>query len=171
MISIIITIFFLLFAWRFGDWKNWKQYYPSMLYMVLNAIIFNLITYEHPTWEWNDITGVFPNHTLLDVWIIFTQFPAVVLLYLTNYPKTWIKKSLRILLWAGIFTALELIVFQFDYIVYHNNWTLWWSIFFNIVTFIMIRLHFRRPLLTWLLSIVFITLLSIVFDLPLSKLR
>ena len=171
MISIVVTILFLLAAWRYGDWRNWEKYYSTMLYMIVNAVLFNVITYEYPTWEWDDFSGVFPNHTLLDMWIIFTQFPAVVLLYLTNFPNTLTGKILRLLLWVGIFVGLEFLVLKFDYIVYYNEWSFIWSIVFNFVTFFMIQLHYRKPLLTWVLSFLFILLLCFLFKVPLTKMR
>ncbi|TKD72311.1 CBO0543 family protein [Pseudalkalibacillus hwajinpoensis] len=171
MISIIVTVLFILAAWRYADWRNWEKYYPTMLYMIVNAVLFNVVTYEYPTWEWDDMSGVFPNHTLLDMWIIFTQFPAVVLLYLSNFPKTVVGKILRLLLWVIIFTGLEVGVLFVDYINYENDWSLRWSILFNIVTFSMIGLHYRKPLLTWALSFLFIIFLCIVFGVPLTKMR
>ncbi|KMM39311.1 CBO0543 family protein [Guptibacillus hwajinpoensis] len=171
MISIIVTILFILAAWRYGDWRNWEKYYPTMLYMIVNAVLFNVITYEYPTWEWEDFSGVFSNHTLLDMWIIFTQFPAVVLLYLSNYPKTVGGKIIRLLVWVGIFSGLEVSVLLVHYIHYHNEWSLLWSILFNFVTFTMIGLHHRNPLLTWVLSFAFILFLCIIFQVPLTKMR
>ncbi|MCA1029612.1 hypothetical protein LCL95_01040 [Bacillus timonensis] len=171
MISIIVTAIFLLSAWKWGDWKNWRKYYPTMLYMVLNAVLFNLLTYEYPTWEWRDNSRIFPNHTLLDMWIIFTQFPAVVLLVLSYHQNTFKTKFKRWLLWTSIFSGLEIVVLQIDYIVYENHWTIEWSIFFNAITFFMIQLHHRRPLLTWMLSIVFIGFLCFIFEIPLTKMR
>ncbi|MCA1065776.1 CBO0543 family protein [Rossellomorea sp. AcN35-11] len=171
MISFIVTILFILSAWHWGDWKNWKQYYPTMLYMIINAVLFNVLTYEYPTWEWRDHSGVFPNHTLLDLWIIYTQFPAVVLLYLSHYPKSFKRKVLRWLIWVGIFTGLEVSVGIVKYIVYDNSWNIWWSIIFNMITFVMIPLHYRRPLLTWLFSLIVIACLCMIFELPLTKMR
>ncbi|WP_270179435.1 CBO0543 family protein [Alkalihalobacillus sp. CinArs1] len=171
MISIFVSALFLLASIRYGDWKNWQRYYPTMLYMVINAVLYNVITYEYPTWEWEDVTGVFPNHTLLDFWIIFTQFPVVVLIYLTNYPTSFKKRLIRFLVWVGIFSGLEAIVLQVDYIVYNNDWSLWWSILFNVTTFTFIPLHQRHPIFTWVLSFVFIAMLCMIFEVPLVKMR
>ena len=171
MISIIVTFIFLVSAWKWGDWKNWKHYYPTMQYMIINALLFNIITYEYPTWEWQDISGVFPNHTLLDFWIIFTQFPAVVLLNLSFNPTSFKKVLGRYLLWVAIFSTLEIVVLKIHYIIYDHNWSFGWSVFLNAVTFFMIQFHHRKPLLAWILSFLFIAYLCSVFNLPLTKMR
>ncbi|SDN40747.1 hypothetical protein SAMN04487897_102812 [Paenibacillus sp. yr247] len=32
---LVLTFVCLITAWRFGDWRNWKKYYPTILTVFL----------------------------------------------------------------------------------------------------------------------------------------
>jgi hypothetical protein len=54
---------------------------------------------------------------------------------------------------------------------YHNGWNIMWTVLFDITFYSMVRLHYKKPLLTYGLSIIAIVGLLLVFNVPISKMK
>ena len=50
MFRIILVLVFVIIAWKWGDWKNWKLYYPTILFMILGDFVYIFLTYKKPLW-------------------------------------------------------------------------------------------------------------------------
>lgn len=48
MFRIILVLVFVIIAWKWGDWKNWKLYYPTILFMILGDFVYIFLTYKKP---------------------------------------------------------------------------------------------------------------------------
>lgn len=59
---IIFGIVFILAAWKWSDWKNWKAYYPTYLFLTALSFISDFIMYNHSLWFYCPSPN-FPNHT------------------------------------------------------------------------------------------------------------
>jgi hypothetical protein len=160
--------FFVFSCWKWGDWKNWKLYYPTILYMILVNFLTHYITAHYPLWEYN---YKFLNSTLIDIFVSFTVFPSTVILYLSHYPKKKSKQLMYILLWASLFFLLEAICSYLGFFVHKNGWSLWWSAGFDIGIFIMIRLHYKHPLLAWPISAAMMAISFYILKLPIGTMR
>jgi hypothetical protein len=157
-------------AWRWGDWRNWKKYYPTILYMIIANFLYNILTYHYPIWKYQK--SIFQNHTLTDIFNSFIVFPATLLLYLPNFPQKGIMKKVRyILIWILIYIAAEWILSRLGFFSYYNGWNIMWSAFFNIIMFTMLRVHYKNPLLAWPLSLFIVIFLIWYFDVPIKNLR
>ena len=33
------TVLLLVLTWQFGDWRNWRKYYPTILFIVLVKLV------------------------------------------------------------------------------------------------------------------------------------
>jgi hypothetical protein len=168
---LMIAAFTLIAAWRWGDWKNWQLYYPTILFMIVGNFLYNVLTYHYPIWMYKDST-FFPNHTTADIFNSFVLFPAVILIFLPHYPKeSMIKKVKYLALWITVFVSVEWFLGYLGYFSYYNGWTLGWSFLFNVGMFMILRIHFKRPLLAWAISVFVILFLVIYFDVPIEKMR
>lgn len=165
---ILYTVVMVVAGWIWGDRKKLDECYPTILYMVILSLLHNLLTIHHPLWFFQSI--ILPHHTLINLVITFIQFPALVLIFFTHLPSTNFRRFLYFLLWTAIFTSIELISLPLDLIVYKNGWSLWWSIFLNLLTFPMLYLHSRRPLVAWAVSLPIILFFILVFRVPLIDL-
>lgn len=171
MMHIVSGAIFLFIAWRFGDWKNWKKYYPTILFFIMGDLLYNILTFNHPTWSYSK-GWIFPNHTLINLWIMATIYPATTIIYLFYFPKEKIKQILYILLWVLIYVLGELLgLHVFGLIDHFNGWNMWWSALFDIILFTMLPIHHKRPLLAWGLSIIVIIFFLTVFDVKISEMR
>ncbi|MFZ5967067.1 MAG: CBO0543 family protein [Bacillota bacterium] len=160
----------VLICWKWGDWKNWEKYYPTILYFILIDLVTNFLTAHHPLWEYEG-NLLMINHTFSNLFIAFAVYPAIVMIYIPYYPKKLVNQILYILLWTSICTFLEYISFRLGYFSHHNGWHFGWTIGFDITMFAMLRLHYQRPLLTWPLSAILMTVTLWYLGLPLNSMK
>lgn len=165
---ILIVPVFLLLCYKWGDWKNWKLYYPTILYMMLIDFLNNFITARYPLWEYEKI---FKNNTFNDIVVAFTLYPSTVLLYLHHYPKKPLKQIAYIALWVLIYAAIEFVALETGTFSYQNGWNFVWAIGFDIMMFIILKLHYEKPLLAWPISAVLMAAVYYILKLPVNDLR
>lgn len=169
-IRMMLPIIYIVLAWRFGDWKNWKKYYPTILFIIsVDFFISNLLK-DYPLWTFHG-SLLIPNHTIADFMIAFTCFSPMVLIYLSRYPyrKEWYRQFVYIFLWFILYNIVEAIFFFAHLITYHHGWNFWWSSIVWVFMFIGLRLHHTKPLLAWLLCFTCTVFLIIYFQIPIYK--
>jgi hypothetical protein len=44
---IIGSFLWILATWKWGDWRNWKKYQSTILYMIVFSLLFDVLTYNH----------------------------------------------------------------------------------------------------------------------------
>ncbi|WP_071393226.1 CBO0543 family protein [Bacillus tuaregi] len=162
----LISIFAV---WLRKDYREWKEYYSTLQYIALGNLTYNFLCAEHwlwqlsPDWEWF-------NHSLLEVGHTFITFPLSILMFLVRYPEG--KGSWRILchylFWIGIYVAFEYILMIRGNIIYKYGWGLQWSALFDCIMFPFMRLHYKKPLFTLIISVPVTIFLVWLFDVPVS---
>ncbi len=165
---IIVSLIFLVAAWRWGDWRNWQKYYPTILFFILGNFAYGYITYDHPLWEHE--SPLFKS-TLSDIFITLISFPALVLIFLPHYPNGRYKRIGYILIWVVLSTAFEWIALKLGFFSYHNGWNTWHSVLFNFIMFPLLRLHHTKPLPAWIMAILAAIVICLSFNISLSKLK
>lgn len=145
---------FLLAAWRWGDWRRWEVYYPTMLFTVTVSLFASYVSYHRPLWIFNP-GALVRSHTGVELVSTFMIMPATVLIYLSNFPAGGrLPQGLYVLAWAALYAALEAIdTLLVGGISYANGWSLAHSCLFDCVMFPIIRLHHWRPLWGWLAAL------------------
>lgn len=164
---IVIAIVFICLCFKWGDWRNWKLFYPTILFFIISNLSYDILTYSKPLWLYG---GSFWNHTFADYFIAFFTFPSVIILFLSNFPKN-LKQVWYITLWVFGMSFLEYIVHIKGGIRYYNGWNLGWSILFNSIMFPLLFLNYKKPLLSWIVSIVLAFAFMFIFKVPFSSLR
>jgi hypothetical protein len=172
----ILLLGFIFAGWKWGDWRNWRKYYPTILFFITGDLLYNFLTYNHPIWLFHTSfdKAVLPNHTFITLAVEFISFPVKVLIYLGHYPenKSKIKQLLYLFAWVLFFTAFEFIAkYTWGGISHHNGWSLVSTFLFYIVIFVQLRLHYNRPLLAWAVSFGIITYLLIYFKVPIAGMK
>ncbi|WP_442599707.1 CBO0543 family protein [Neobacillus sp. D3-1R] len=176
MVNAIYAFIWLFILWKWGDWRNWKKYYPTILFFIIGDFIYLYLLSDHyPMWKYNpqgfdENAGITNSHVSLSIMAV--KYPATILVYLSKFPEgNHIKQIFYILCWVGFYGINEFIDTKLHLINYYNGWNFGWSLLFNAVAFIILRIHYLRPLLAWCLSVVFILVLWNVFDVPSSVFR
>ncbi|MFP5111492.1 CBO0543 family protein [Bacillaceae bacterium C204] len=166
---ILINIFYILAGYKWGDWRNWKQYYPTILFFIIGDFLYNFLLYKQSMWLFHDL--ILPNHTMITILAMVVSYTATVLIYLGRFPEGGKKRSLWFLIWVGIYLCVEYVNNKFGFITYHNGWNLWWSVLFTGIIFLILPIHHKKPLLAWLLSIIIIVSLLSIFDVNISEMK
>lgn len=167
MFIIIVTLIFVILAWKWGDWRNWKLYYSTIIFMILGDFIYLFLTFQKPLWT---MESTILGRTFTNLLIAFFIYPSFVLLYLSNFPKENLeKKVFYISAFTLFFTAFEYIFIKFDSISYYNSWNLWWTFLFDIMLFILLRVHYKKPLLGIFFAVVVGTCIMLIFKIPLPR--
>jgi hypothetical protein len=162
LIRILSASIFLISAYKWGDWKNWKKYYPTMCFFGMGDLIYIAVFYDKPLWD-------FPTNFLVssldELLLIFGCFFPTTLLFLSHYPKKLLSQIAYNSMWIGIYMSLELINLKFGTIQYYNGWNIWWSLLHNTIQFPLIALHHKNPILTWIIALVFLIVIMKIFNL------
>lgn len=167
---IIVVSLFIVAAWRWSDWRNWRNYYPTLLFMTTLSLLENCITANHKLWMM--VNNPFTTSSLANgLFVAFTSFPAMVLLYLSNYPQKNSHKVCYITLWVSLYCMIEYGLGHFGLYAYENGWSFGWSVLFNGFMFPILRLHHQKPLLAWLCSGIVLIFIWLYFGFSFEMLK
>lgn len=166
---ILINTFYLIVGYKWGDWRNWQKYYPTILFFIIGDFLYNFLLYQKSMWLFHDL--LLPNHTLITLIAMTITYSVTVLIYVGRFPEGWGRQSLWFLLWSGIYFVIEYINCRLGFITYHNGWNIWWSLLFTGIIFFILPIHHKRPLLAWGVSLIIIVTLLIIFDVKLSDMK
>jgi len=172
---LIFNAIFLLAAIKWGNWRSWRDYYPTILFFIAGDLLKNFLLYNHWMWTYQETIfgeNVLRNHTVISLLIMFVVYPSTILIYLGRFPKVRWKQISWVSFWILLYTSVEYInIHYLKLIRHHNGWNMWWSVLFNIVMFIMFKIHDKNPLLALGLSVVWILFLWNVFNVPIESLK
>jgi hypothetical protein len=146
LIIIAVVCFGLCYKW--GDWKNWKLYYPTILFYIIATLTAHILMEKQQLWS---VHVLFDSDMLADYFMSCILFPPVVILFLCNYPKQITKKIMYIFVFVFTFSLTEYIAGIQKAITYGNKWNFISAILLYIGTFIMLPLHHKKPLFAWLI--------------------
>lgn len=166
---ILINSLYLIAGFIWADWRNWKDYYPTVLFFIIGDFLYNFLLYNKSMWLFHDL--ILPNHTLITILAMTISYSVTVLIYLGRFPQGWKKRSLWLLLWFGLYMTIEYINNKLGFITYHNGWNIWWSAIITGIIFLILPIHYKRPLLAWGISIVIILFLLSIFDVKISEMK
>lgn len=166
--QIIVSIISIVIAWKWGDWKKWHVYYPTMLYFVVVDFLYALLTYNYPLWEYE---SPILKTTFSDILISFAFVPATLLVYLPHFPRIHKKQISYVFVWVIVYTLVEQISYCLGFFSYHNGWTIWWSMLFNCFMFPLIYLHHKKPLWAWSLTFLCCIIGLIYWKIPINLMK
>lgn len=166
MVFIILTGTMSLVCWKSGRWKNWKEYYPTILYLFIGDIVSLVLLYYNPLWALCELTY---KYRFVNIAIMAVLYPGLVIVYLSYYPIGKLKQMIYVILWVALFSGLEYFAYRIGDFLYFNGWNILYSIIFYVGMFIMVRLHYKKPLLAWPISTVLAFALIWLFKIPLQS--
>jgi len=167
MVTITLSILYAAACFKWGEWRRWQEFYPTILYVIIGDLAYNFVFHDHTLWLYH---GAFA-HTISDMIVALFMFPSIVILFLTHWPQKRVFQIFYVLVWAGFNLLLEFLSVLLDVFEYDNGWTVWWSLILLIVSFIMIRIHYKKPLLAWPISLALGVATALIFGLPSGALK
>jgi len=168
LILVILGIISIGACYKWGDWKHWKLYYPTILFYNIGALTENIITRNKCLWLFY---GSYPIDRLADYIFGFLIFPFIIIVFLSNYPKGILKQTFFTLAFITFMSLVEVILYSTNELTFYNGWNIGWSILLYIGVFPLLRLHHRKPLLALLALIILTIGGSIYFGIPLISLK
>ena len=158
----IISVFI---CWKWGNWRNWRAYYPTIIFFIMGNLAYIVLTAHKPLWKAGGILAQYP---VLDISTIVVLYSCTVILYLTFLPRmnTLKKRSAYIALWIAIYSLMELVSWLTGHFYYYNGWCFIYSVFFNVLMFPILLLHYRKPFLAWPICIVLAYGMLFLFNIP-----
>jgi hypothetical protein len=161
-VAIALLTIFASFKW--GNWKSWREYHASMLFIATGGLLYEYIVKENTLWKFHPDL-LYGNDMTVIVYALITM-PVSIFLFLSHFPKRWFQRLAYIMLWSGIYIAVEWILYVFGKISYQNGWKLWYSFLFDLVMFSVIALHHHYPFRAYVISICIISFLIFYFQIP-----
>ena len=162
-----VALFTVFAAWRWGDWRQWKQYHTSMLYIMSAGFLYEYLTKDYILWVFHP--DFLYNHSVTVIVYAVLTMPLSVLIFLSRYPTSSLKKQIfYIAKWVSIYGVFEWILQITGGISYKNGWNFWYSVLFDLMMFPMLRLHHKKPLIAYGLSLIITILLMWYFKVPLK---
>ncbi len=161
---VAIAVLTLMASFKWGNWKNWKEYHASMLFIATGGLLYEYIVQDHSLWKFHP-DWLYGNSMTVIVYALFTM-PISILLFLSHFPEKWVWRGMYILLWSGIYIAVEWVLYVSGRISYQNGWGFWYSFPFDIVMFSVIALHQKYPFLAYILSIMITAFMIAYFHVP-----
>jgi hypothetical protein len=164
---------FLLAAFKWGDWKNWRDYYPTFLFFLVGDLLYQFLLFNKSMWLFQPSfdRGYLPNHTTIALVKMMIRYWATVIIFLGHFPAGKGKRIYWISLWVFIYIAVEFFALKTGLMTHHNGWNLYWSLYFDIVIFIVLYVHYKHPLLAWILSFFNLLFLWNIFGLSVDILK
>jgi hypothetical protein len=160
---VIMDIVCIGLCYKWGDWRNWKRYYSTMLFYIIGSLTENIITCEKPLWLFH---GSYPIDRLADYFFGFLIFPCIIILFLSNYPKGRIRQITYLFAFIFVMSFVEYILYSSNEIEYYNGWNIGWSVLLYVGVFPLLRLHYKKPL--WAMLLLFILVCGGMFYFKIS---
>lgn len=161
---LLLACLFVLACYKWGDWKNWRLYYSTILFLALGDLIYLYVSSVKPLWQYT--AKLFPG-TLTTLIVALIIYPCTVLLFIPIYNKlrTW-RKHVYIVIWVGIYFGLELLGLKYDYMQHFNGWNWRYSFLFDCLTFPMLIIHQKLTPAAWLMAAIIGVSITFYFKLP-----
>jgi hypothetical protein len=172
-LNVLYGAVYILSAIKWGDWKNWRAYYPTFLFLMMGDLVYQFILFNHSMWEYVPYGSDkgWAKHTHISFLVMLIKYPCTLVIFLGHLPKkNWVK-ILYIAGWSFIYTINEYLDLRFGALVHRHGWNLAWSAFFSFVMFLVLAVHYKRPFTAWIISALYAIFLWNVFDLHQSILK
>ncbi|MFC0560050.1 CBO0543 family protein [Halalkalibacter alkalisediminis] len=134
--------------------KSWKQvpkYYKSLAYVSFINAFYYYLCRNYFLWEFRP--RKINRKWLRAVHILFVT-PSLALLSLSSYPETLNKQIWHIGKWSFLSTFGEYIAVKMKLIDYRHGWNVFWSGIIFTILYVYSYLHTKKPMETWILSVV-----------------
>lgn len=163
---------FTFSAWKWGDWKNWEKYYPTVLFTMVVNLGASLLTYHHALWNYSP-DALVKTQTILEFINCFIILPSVTFTYLSKFPANNKFQQLSyIVFWVLIFSGLEYIDhYIIGGIYYTNGWSWSTSTIFDFALFSILRLHYLKPGWAWVITFLLTGFILVMFNFSSAEMK
>jgi len=160
---LLLAFLFVLVCFKWGDWRNWKTYYATILFLIAGDFIYYFVAGVKPLWQYT--AKLFPG-AIATLIISLIIYPCTVLIFLPFYPISGVIKKFRyITAWVCLYAFLEYLALKYNYMQHFNGWHFSYSVLFDYTLFPLLLIHQKKPPVAWLLSCIFGFSIAFLFNL------
>lgn len=168
-----MLVVYIVVGYKYGKWTDFNKYYPTLLFFISVDLLSQFLLFDFTLWEFNPAGRIDEwfhlNHTLIALAKMAIQYPVTIALFLGYLtPK---NQFFLVVLCSSIYALNEWIAQQLGVLTYHNGWHFGWDIAFNLLMFSILLLHYKKPLVAWILCIPIIIGIWEIFRIPFSVLK
>lgn len=154
---------FILATYLWGDWRNWRIYYPTILFYITGDLVYNYFTINYSLWTYN---GLPSSRLLKPLLIMGVAYPCTILIYLKYALRGWKEWVFQYILWVVLYILIEVILYKTKLIVYHHGWTFFSSVLVDFAMFFIFIVHHKRPIMGWALYISILVFIVLKYHIP-----
>lgn len=163
LFRICLFLLFLIAVFKTGDWKSWQKYYPTVLFVIAVNLAASFLTYHYILWGYNPDLLI-KTQTTIELFNSFFMLPATTFIYLSRFPRA-LSPYYYISFWVLLYASLEFIDhYIIGGISYSNGWSWFFSLLFDIAMFSIIRIHYLKPILGWIVTLLLSVVILLVFN-------
>lgn len=163
-IILIVSILFLTITKV--SRRDVSKYYKNMIFVGFFNTMYYRICKRHLLWEFTPI-GI--NKMVLRFIHMLLVTPLMVVSFLSEIPKTLLKKWIYFAQWILLSTFVEYVVHKNKLIYYAHGWNLLWSGLMYAKMYVYSFLFTKQPVKTLLLSLCSTLYFMKKFHVPLKK--
>ncbi|HEY8910452.1 MAG TPA: CBO0543 family protein [Desulfosporosinus sp.] len=161
---LLLAGLFILACYKWGDWRNWKTYYPTILLLIAGDFIYYYVSSAKPVLQY---TAKLVPGTFATLIIALIVYPCTVLIFFPLYPKSGaIKKACYITFWVCLYAFLEYLALKYNYMQHFNGWNFLYSVLFDYALFPLLLVHQKKPPVALVLSSIMGIGIAFLFKLP-----
>lgn len=157
---LLIDLFMIFAVLKYGDWKHWKNYHATMIFLAFSNMLYNFLTENYRLWVMKP--DVLLNFKITEIVYTVVVLTGTTLIFLSRFPQTLKKQIIYIIKWIMVYVAVEWILFKTGRIQYEHGWCLLNTAIFDAVMFPSLYLHHKKPLLAYL-EFTIITIWAVVY--------
>lgn len=161
---VAIALFTIACSLKWGNWKDWRNYHASMFFIATGGLLYEFIVKDHSLWKFHP--DFLYGHDMTVIVYALITMPISVLIFLSKFPDTWVRRGLYIVYWSGIYIGVEWILLIFGKISYQHGWEFIYSFYFDLMMFTVIAIHQKNPVIAYILSVGIIIFLISHFHVP-----
>lgn len=162
-----MSIGWISLVYKLADWKQWKKYYPTLLFYGMGDLIYHTVFEKKHLWIFQ---SDFLAPPVNELFIYFAIFVPNILLFLSRFPERFTHQIAYIVLWIGIYMAIELFTTSIGMQRNYNGWSIRWSLLHNIIVFPLLIIHHKKYyVVSWITALAFMVLIMIIFKVPIIK--
>ena len=163
---LLLAFVFILVCYKWGDWRHWKYYYSTIIFLIAGDFIYMYVASAKPLWQYT--AKLFPGVTTTLI-IALVIYPCTVLMFLPSCLESKvITKIYYITVWIGIYSFLEYLALRFNYMQHFNGWNFSDSVLFDCILFPLLLIHQKKAPVAWLLACILGVGITYLFNLPAS---
>lgn len=167
--ALLITCFLIIMITYNGYWREWKTYHTTILYIVICNVFQNMVTGDYILWKFHPYP--LPSHEHADIFMSIVSLPLLTLLYLAVFFKSnLIQHRVKIfMIWTISSVGIQYFLYKIKYVSYHHGYKFWMEPLFYLAMYSFLPLHHRRPLLTYLLTVLVVLFFITYFNVPIGS--